>query len=1081
MTALKPKRLMLENSNNKLYGRSSQMAILKGAYTRVEDGAAEVLFIEGPSGVGKTALVEAVMKKEQCIFAKGKFIDCSSCATGDSPFAAIIGALTTLVDEICDEEDLREEMAEAMEDDMSMGELDALAKFIPEFQEIFDDDELFYDRNHGHDDDSSDDDENGLESDEESGDTIGSNWSDRKDNLTKTMLAIRDFMRILTSQSEFPIVLFLDDLQWADGATLELIECLANDDLQQYFLFIATIRPNEIQKDHPVNTWKCQYDDPTKRESMNYLTQLTLKGLNIIEINGMLSEVMNLDEGTTFPLSTLVMTRTNGNVFFVIQLLEHLQNEELLLYDFSSFRWTWNLDKVRGTALSDHVVDLVASRIQRHPEHIQRTLQLAACVGFKVDPKVLEAVKTALPGDAPLDIATNLEFCVEERLMERLSDGRLKFFHDRIHQATLSLLPDADEFSKVHLRIGVLLWGHINALNKSNEKVDDKFLFLCAEQMSMGSEHLKDKGMKLRLAQLHSLVGKKATDLSAFGTAAEYFEKGLELLVEVGNKWSDTTRQLCMTMYTSYAEVQYYVGNFEDSMEAILEVLNNNPNVNARTRVTMIRLHILKAECRLKDFVALSLVFLDELGESLPKDPSGYQSKIEHQKMMKKLHGLSDQDILNLPPTKSIILKVFNSMMIPLETLGMRHLSSIIICRAIKFTLKYGITEQSPECFALLGVHLIAEKEELAMGYRFGELALKMAKKIEPKDLNAQVVHWVYICTKPWQLVPMSQCVDRMFEGHVAAMKQGDPFAAFMAINAYFSLCFYSSLDLRPLLRDIEEFSSQMLEYGQKLIFLQILPIWQCILNLMGSSMDPLDMDRGDALDRQYELNNENRVGQQACWSFLMQIAMCMGNLEVASDMSARLQSHKLGIMKAHMLYPARIFFFGLVAIANFRKSGGKRKHKMEAAKHILTMRHWVQKQAANLVHKLLILEAEFESMDGSKSGDALQAKYDLAISTARKSGFIQDAALAAQLAGTTLLGIPDMVHFADSYIRKSFLLYKTWGANAVADRVKKNYPDVFSKDKALTAGDRGNFLSRERFDRRVSLDHQRRLSEDSN
>jgi hypothetical protein len=204
---------------------------------------------------------------------------------------------------------------------------------------------------------------------------------------------------------------------------------------------------------------------------------------------------------------------------------------------------------------------------------------------------------------------------------------------------------------------------------------------------------------------------------------------------------------------------------------------------------------------------------------------------------------------------------------------------------------------------------------------------------------------------------------------------------------------------------------------------------------------------------------------------------MYMGDLGLATEMSTRLQNTKVGILKAHMLYPARVFFFGLVAIGNFRKTG-KRKFKLEAAKHVSTMRQWVEKKAANMLHKFMILDAEYETLE-NKNGAALQQKYDLAISTARKSGFLQDAALASQLAGATLLSTPDVQHYADAYIRKSYLMYKTWGAMAPANQLKKTYPDIFSEDKPLTNIEGSNFFSRERFDRRVSLDHQRRLSED--
>jgi predicted ATPase len=1042
----------------KLYGRKNELIQMKQAYERAESGGAEVVLVSGAAGTGKTELVEKAFIAEDCIFARGSF---GGGASGDSPFAAIVGALSDLVEEIWDDEEVGAKITEVVQDEMNESERTALSRFVPSFNDFF-----------GDEDDS------------------GQDFSCQKDSLTRRKVALRHFLRIVTEESDCPVVVCLEDLQCADAASMDLIEFIANDCEQQYLLVIGTYRESELDATHPLNLWREQAEDPIRRNSINPLTYITVKGLTIVDVNGLLAAVLRLEEGVTFPLATLVMTRTNGNIFFIIQLLEYWQNEKVIFYDMSTFSWAWHVDRVRDTALSDHVVGLVASRIQRHPQDIQNVLQLSACLGYKVDPNILEVVKDVVDGK-PLNIETHLEFCVQERLMERLSDGRVKFFHEQIHQAALKLLPVGDALGKLHFRMGVRLWSHIHAIAGTGQKFDDRLLFLCAEQLSSGSQHILDMEMKVKVAQLNCKVGIIATEMSAFATAAGYFEVGIELLNDAGNIWK-SHHTLCMSLYVPFAEVQYYVGRFDSSLEAIEVVLAHEPSANAIMRMKMLRLRILKSQGALKQFVTASLQFLDELGEKLNHHPSFFQARSESQKVAKKLQSLSDEDVLKLPRTKSIIMEVLNAMLIPLETLEMHNLTGVVISRAVKFSIQQGITDQSPEAFALFGVHLIAEKQELAEGYRYGELALKLANKIDPKHIDARVVQWVYLCTKPWQLIPMAQCVDHVFGGHVSAMKRGDPFTAFMSIDAYFQLSYCSALELRPLISDIEEFSTQMLDYGQKMIFLQILPLWQCILNLSGASRDPLDIMHGEAMDRAKLLGNENAIGKQACHLYLMQIAFYMGDLELATDMSAKLQKSKVGIiLRASCLYPSQIFFFGLIAISNARLSG-KRKYKLEAAKHVLLMRQWVEKRAANLLHKLLIMEAEYETLE-TDVGDILRPKYDLAISTARKSGYLQDAAVAAYLAGKQLLSMGDYIHYADAYIRKSALFYKTWGAYAVAEKVRSEFPSLFGVKSALEfsinsdsdddskstgSGNGSGHLSRERFDGRVSAYHQRRLSE---
>lgn len=258
------------------------------------------------------------------------------------------------------------------------------------------------------------------------------------------------------------------------------------------------------------------------------------------------------------------------------------------------------------------------------------------------------------------------------------------------------------------------------------------------------------------------------------------------------------------------------------------------------------------------------------------------------------------------------------------------------------------------------------------------------------------------------------------------------------------------------------------------------MPLLQCVLVLSGTTDDPIDMSRGRAIDRQYELGNENGIGQQACWSFTMQLAFYMHNDELASEMSSKLQTLKLGFMKAHVLYQVRVFFFGLIAIKNARLTR-KRRYRVEASRHIATMRHWVSQRAANLVHKLLILVAYKASLTG-KSGLLLQSLYDDAIAASRKSGFVQDAALASELAGDCLATFEDSKNYAESYYVNAHRMWLSWGAIAVAnklsERLETMYPDIILEDEINLDSHRSSFLSRDRFNLNASETHFQRLSE---
>ncbi|KAI2506494.1 hypothetical protein MHU86_7904 [Fragilaria crotonensis] len=225
-------------------------------------------------------------------------------------------------------------------------------------------------------------------------------------------------------------------------------------------------------------------------------------------------------------------------------------------------------------------------------------------------------------------------------------------------------------------------------------------------------------------------------------------------------------------------------------------------------------------------------------------------------------------------------------------------------------------------------------------------------------------------------------------------------------------------------------------------------------------------------MDRQDLVGNEHGIGLKACWSFLMQLAFYMGNFELASSLSEKLQSLNIGFMKSHVQYQAHVLFFGLVAIENARKTG-KSKYRKEAAKHLSVMRRWVDKKAANVVHKTMILEAEYDSLFVRRSSNttttttttittssrnhrnklrasgltSMKAKYDGAIAASVKSDFMQDAALAAQLAGRAFFRFKDTAPLAESYFAMSHGMWEYWGAFAVSNclgaKLMNDFPGI--------------------------------------
>jgi hypothetical protein len=305
-------------------------------------------------------------------------------------------------------------------------------------------------------------------------------------------------------------------------------------------------------------------------------------------------------------------------------------------------------------------------------------------------------------------------------------------------------------------------------------------------------------------------------------------------------------------------------------------------------------------------------------------------------------------------------------------------------------------------------------------------------------------------------------------------MGMGDVNTAFQANVAYGVNYFYSGLPLEPCLQDIEKYCTQFLEYNNELFFLLGSPLWQCLLVLTGNSRD---METGDIIDRRNGFKNPNHIGQQSLWSYSMQIAFYLGELDKATSMAEKLSQASVGIMRSSFFHSCRTFFFALIAIANYRFSR-KRKHKLQAERYLKFFRQRVQHGAINLVHKLQLLEAEMMNLSchNNSECDAMFRKYDDAVVSATRAGFLQDAALANYLCFQFCQRKNVRCDLSEMYLKKSYELWISWGATAVADSLMNRHSDL---PKAASAGQlpkdasSSSHRGRTRFDPSLSLQHK--------
>ncbi|MDJ1184156.1 trifunctional serine/threonine-protein kinase/ATP-binding protein/sensor histidine kinase [Roseofilum casamattae] len=1000
----------------KLYGREGEVQTLLDAFERVANGATETILVAGFSGIGKTAVVNEVHKpivRQRGYFIKGKYDQFNR----NIPFSAFVGAFRDLMGQMLSEseEELANWKAKILKAVGENGQV--LIDVIPELERV-------------------------IGSQPVATELSGTAAQNRFNLLFEKFIAV-------FTTPEHPLVMFLDDLQWADSASLNLIKVLMGDRDRGYLLLLGAYRDNEVFPGHLLMLTLGELE----KESAAIST-LTLAPLPTHNINQLIAETLSCSSYLAQPLTELVYQKTKGNPFFTTQFLKGLYEDELILFNADVGYWECDLVQVRDAALIDDVVEFMTTRLQKLPEATQEVLKLAACIGNQFDLETLAIVSessvevvatdlwTALREGLIIPITQAYKFFQSGEPGEKPSEDIFvgyRFLHDRVQQAAYTLIPEKKKLL-THFNIGHLL------LNKiSNLQIEEKiFEIVC--HLNLGLEFMTQKSQQYELAKLNLIAGKKAKICTAYSAAFEYLSRGIEMLAE--DSWQ-TEYKLTLDLYVEATEVSYLQGDFKFMEQFGNTVLQSASNLLDKIKIYETQLQAHSVRNQFIEGIHVGLMCLKLLGVDLPDNPDTAEIGAWLDRTQKALTPFSSEAILDFPemidPATLSAMRIL-SRMIPLSYFGRPSLLPLISCQGILLSLEYGNTTGTPVAYVNYALVLCNPGvDNFAAGYQYGQLAKKLMERQQDKGCHIIVLNNFYSYVSFWRERSRNS-LSYLIDAYQIGLEVGDLEFSMYALTNRMRLLFGVGRELEQLKpefeRTIEFTRSIQCEVSAKYADCQL----QVVLNLMNSSNNPWSL-KGDFYDEDVAIKefqeNKNLLGLSIHYFSKIHLNYLFGRIfeAVKSTEEGNKYIYSIG---GHPVLPEFALFASLTHLAaeEMTKSREKKKHHDSAKNWSDRLDLWARNAPMNYQHKADLVEAERQRILGNKI-EAIEL-YDRAIAGAKENEYIQEEALANELAAKFYLNW-GKEKIAQTYMVEAYYCYARWGAKAKTDHLEATYPQLLA------------------------------------
>ena len=1005
-----------------LYGRESEVSCLLDTFERTSQGSVELMLVSGYSGVGKSALVHEIHRpivRQQGYFISGKFDQFRR----NVPYESVIQAFQSLVQQLLSESSRQLERWQQQLRNSLGSNAQVLIDVIPDLELIMGPQPAVPDVTPA-------------------------------ESQVRFVQTFQNLVRVF-AQPQHPLVIFLDDLQWVDRASLDLLKQTLTDAGHHHLLIVGAYRDNEVGSDHPLLMVLDQLCQAQVR-----VHNLSLQPLQHDHVQQLVADTLKVDLPQAQALGTLLFEKTLGNAFFTRMLFKSLYSEGQLSFDFNQNTWQWDIAQLQAISLTENVVELMTHRLDDLPASTRRLLTLGACIGDQFSLAVLSLISSS----TYLSVARDLWAALKAGLLVPLTSNyripmliepstltpelahqiRYRFVHDRVQEAAYGLLP-MTERQRTHWQIGQML------LEGQQTSETDDPLFEVVNHLNRGQGCLTDGAERDQLARLNWQAGSKAKAATAYTTARTYFSTGLDLLSATA--WQDHY-DLAFALYRDTSESEYLCGNFDRAEQLFEETLQQAQSVTDRAAVNIIRVVLYDNQGKFVENLAVGGETLRQLGLEWPETPADIDA-ILHKELASYRDYLETHDIaqlVNQPELEDPVTRACVELLVNMT--GPAYftdpkLVTLVTLKMANLSMRQGNSKWASQAYVMWGAMLTAAFREYEAAYAFGQVALQLKECYnnynEAKMLNSYVGFVL-----PWRS-SFKLGIDLLRHAYQVAIETGDVFTGYIVTHLGSHLIIMGA-ELKAIQKEMGRYLAYLQKTQNHVFARQIqLFIYYCEVFKTGQ----LDVQREDLQDFDesscVELFQTFQYGPgMVTMSDLKTFHFILTEQYDAALATCQESKRNIAFIAGMPAEADHVYYEALVLLGLYPDADATTQADSWATLQVSAdkFRNWADNCEANYLHKYLLISAEMARLSGQTS-EAIDL-YDQAITAARVNGFVQNEAIANELAGRFWLG-RQRENIARSYLKAAYYGYRRWGAKAKAKSLQERYRQLLTTDLSAT------------------------------